>query len=166
MNQPILYIFQIVLTTRSPQIPILVEVPLQVSIDRGGHRETPYVELTWLVQQRPFTVLLNNIASLAAIDMRVIDDLFDLGKVTANCDAAAAVRILSGFQNPKVFAHTWVLLKVRVILGWVVGLFKFMESRIGQAILNVVSQRQVIKSWLACRVVVAFHIVVDSLLVR
>lgn len=98
--------------------------------------------------------------------MRVIDDLLDLGQFTAHRDSTATICVLTRFEDPQVLAHTWVLLEIRVVHRLAIRLLKFMKSRVGQPILDVVCQRQVIKCRLARRVVVTFHVVVDSLLVR
>lgn len=67
MDQSAGHIFDAVLSTTSPQVPIGVEIPLQVPIHSRGQRKATNVKFAILVQQRSLTVLLNDVGALAPI---------------------------------------------------------------------------------------------------
>lgn len=166
MYESILDILDVVLATCSPQIAILIEVALQVPIDSRGKCEQPDVKLSLLVQQRTLAVLLNDVGSLLAGDHVVLNDLSDLGQLSADSDPAPTVRILAGFYDPEVFAHGWVFLEVRVLIRGVISFFEFTELTVSQSFFYMVSQWQVIESVLLSGFVIDLHVVVDSFLVR
>ena len=75
MNQSVLHVLNCVLFAGRPQVAILIEVALQISVNRSGDRVESYIELPILVEQGLLAVLLDDVASLFAIDHIIRDDL-------------------------------------------------------------------------------------------
>ena len=78
VNQSVLHVLNCVLFAGRPQVAILIEVALQISVNRSGDRVESYIEFPILVEQRLLAVFLDDVASLFAIDHIIRDDLPDL----------------------------------------------------------------------------------------
>lgn len=166
MNELRSEVFDIVLATSSSQIAILIEVPLHVAIHAGDQGVKPDVKLPALVEQRPFTVLLNYVTALLAVNDVVANDLSDLRQVLANCDAAAPVCVLAGFYNPEALAHGRVIGQAVRLLGIVVHVLELGERAVRKTLANMVRQRDELERLLPSCLVVNFHVVVNGLFVR
>ena len=57
-------VLEIELTACSPQVALLVEVSLEVSISTSRQRISPDIEFPSIIQERVVNVLLNNACSL------------------------------------------------------------------------------------------------------
>lgn len=137
--QPRLHIFNVVLTAARPQVSLSVEITLQVTIDCGHKTKAANVELALFVEQGPLAVLLDDVAALFAIDNRVLQNLLDLVKLTADSDTTAPVRVFARLYDPEVFAHGGVAGDLRVRHWMLVRFFKLLEGWVCQPILNMVS---------------------------
>jgi hypothetical protein len=166
VNQSILYIFNVVYSTRGTQITILIEVPLEVAVDSSGHREKSEVELASLIQERFLTVFLDNVGAFLPINHIILYNLPNLAQFFANSDTTASVSVLTWFDNPAFSAHTWVLYQCITLVRIVIDFFKFTELTICKTIFDMVGQWQIVKSVLVCRFIIHFHVVVDSFFVR
>ena len=122
-----MHIFNVVFSASSPQVPLTIEIALQVAIHCGGQRITPNVEFPVFVEQRLLTVLLDNVRSFFAVDVCITNDLLNLGEFTTNCDSTASISILTGFHNPEVLTHRWVLLQFSVLIRFIISLFELVE---------------------------------------
>ena len=71
MNEPIRHVFQVEVLAARAQVALIVPVALQVTVNGGHQRVAADVELAVLVQQRSLDILLNNIRSLLAIEIRI-----------------------------------------------------------------------------------------------
>jgi len=131
VNEPVLNILEVVLTTTSPEVAILIKIALKIPINRSGQCVATDVKLALLIQQGALTVLLDDVAAFLAIYMRVADNLPDLAQFSADSNAAASIRVLARFYDPKLFAHGWVLGQVAVIFRSVVRLLEFCKGQIG-----------------------------------
>jgi hypothetical protein len=100
VNQPVLYVFNVVLATGRPQVSFRVEVTLKIAIDGRGQRIEPDVELSALVEHWTLAVLLNDVRAFLAIDHVVADDLLDLSQFATHGDPAATIRIFARFHDP------------------------------------------------------------------
>jgi len=160
------HVLDVVVAARGSQVPIRVEVTLQVPIHSLGHSVASYVEFAALIQQGLLAVLLDDVAALLPIHMSHAHYLFDLTQLSANRDAAASVGVLSGLNDPDALAHVRILRQVRVVHGVVVGLFKLAELAVCYPIFDVECKRQVVKDVLVDGIIVHLHIVVNRLLVR
>ena len=100
MNQPVLYVFNVVLATGRPQVSFRVEVTLKIAIDGRGQRIEPDVELSALVEHWTLAVLLNDVRAFLAINHVVADYLLNLSQIAAHSDPAATVRIFARFHDP------------------------------------------------------------------
>ena len=100
VNQPVLYVFNVVLATGRPQVSFRVEVTLKIAIDGRGQRIEPDVELSALVEHWTLAVLLNDVRAFLAINHVVADDLLNLSQIAAHSDPAATVRIFARFHDP------------------------------------------------------------------
>jgi len=98
--------------------------------------------------------------------MSVAYYLFNLTQLSAYCDAAASVGVLSGLHDPDALAHVRVLCQFRVVHGVVVGFFELAELAVCDTILDVEGKRQVVEDVLVDGIIVHLHVVVDRLLVR
>lgn len=93
------------LTRARPQVAIGVPIALQVASDRTHHREAPDVELAILVEQRFLDVLLDDVGASVAVYVGVLDQRLDVVDVSADLDAAAAVRVLAWLDDPEGLAE-------------------------------------------------------------
>jgi len=131
VNDPVLNILEVVLTTTSPEVAILIKIALKIPINRSGQCVATDVKLALLIQQGALTVLLDYVAAFLAIYMRIANYLPNLAQFSADSNAAASIRILTRFYDPKFFAHSWVLGQVELIFRSVVRLLEFCEGKIG-----------------------------------
>ena len=123
-------VFDVVFTTSCSQIAILIEVALHVAIDTGDQGVKPDVELPSLVEERPFTVLLNYVTALLAVNDVIANDLSDLRQVLTNGDAAAPICVFARLHNPETLAHCWVVGQAVRLLGVVVDILELGERAI------------------------------------
>ena len=128
MNQPVLYILEVVLATTSPQVALLIEVALKIAVHCSGQCVATNIKFALLIQQWSLTVLLDDVGAFLAIYMRVADDLPDLTQFSAHSNTTASVCVLAWFYDPELFAHRWVLRQVDVIVGPVVCLLELCEG--------------------------------------
>ena len=79
MYQSILDVLDVIFSTGRTQVPILIEVSLDVAIHCCRQREKSDVKFTIFVEQGLLTVLLDDVAAFLAVDHVVLDDGSDLG---------------------------------------------------------------------------------------
>ena len=109
MNHPVLNVLSSVLSAARPQIPVLIEITLQIAVNSLSDRVASDVEFSVFVQQWSFAVLLNDVRPFLSVDVRVAYDLFDLTQFTTHCDTAPSVGVFAWLYNPKLSAHRRVL---------------------------------------------------------
>jgi len=78
VNHPVLNVLSSVLSAARPQIPVLIEITLQIAVYSLSDRVASDVEFSVFVQQWSFAVLLNDVRPFLTVDVRVAYDLFDL----------------------------------------------------------------------------------------
>ena len=100
MNISVGYILQCEFLAGSSQITLLIEIALEISIDRAHHGEASDIELSVFIEKWLFDVLLDDIGSSAAVDVSVLDQTFDVVKVLAHLNAATPIGVLTRFHNP------------------------------------------------------------------
>lgn len=79
MNQAILDVLDVILSAGGPQVPVLIEVPLQVAIHSRCQCEQSDVKLALFVQQGLLAILLDDVRTFLAVDHVVLKDLPYLG---------------------------------------------------------------------------------------
>ena len=78
MDESAGYVLDVVLAAAGAQVALGVVISLQIAIHSLGDSKAANVELAVLVEQRPLAVLLNDVAALLAVDVRVGHDLLYL----------------------------------------------------------------------------------------
>lgn len=81
VDQSVGCVLQVEFSTGSPDVALVVEVGLHVSVLCRQQSVSSNVELSVLVQQRLFDVLLNNVRSLFAIDICVFAKVLNVVEV-------------------------------------------------------------------------------------
>jgi hypothetical protein len=109
MDQSVLNIFNIVLSATGAKVPILVEIPLKVTVNCLSNGVAPDVELPVFVQKGSLAILLDDVGSLFAVYVRIANYLADLAQFAANGDSAASVGVLTWLDNPELGAHRGIL---------------------------------------------------------
>lgn len=110
MNKSILYILNVVLAAARAKIPLRVKIALHVAVHAGDERKETNIKLALLVEERPLTILLDDVAALLAVDVIVAYDLLYLLQLTAHCDSAPTVRVFTWLHDPQVATHRRILL--------------------------------------------------------
>jgi hypothetical protein len=165
MDQSVLNILYVVLSTTGTKIPILIKISLKVAVNCLSNRVAPNVELPIFVKQGSLAILLNYVRPLLPVYVRIADYLSDLAQFATNGDSTASVRVFTRFDNPKLSAHCRVLCQVGVRTWRVISLFKFTKGTVRQSIFYMIGQRQIVKCTLLSALIVDLHIVVNRFLV-
>ena len=140
MNVPIWDVLEGELSAACPEVALSVPVTLKVAANGAHHGEAPDVKLPILVEQWFFNILLDYVTSFEAIHICIANQVFDLIKVFRHLDTTASVSVLTGLDDPQLLAKSRNFIKyrlLRVILGVLVQLFKFMELWIVHALFDV-----------------------------
>ena len=140
MNVPVGDVLKGELSAACSEVTLSVPVTLEVAANGAHHGEAPDVELPILVEQWFFDILLDYVTSFESIHICIANQVFDLIKVLGHLDATASVGVLTGLDDPQLLAKSWDLIKyrlLRVVLGVLVQLFKFMELWIVHALFDV-----------------------------
>lgn len=167
MDVPVGNVFVCEFSAARSEIAFIVPVALQVSVDTAHHSETTNVKLPVFVQKRLLYVFLDDVAALVAVYIYVLNDVFNVIKLFAHVDAAAAVRVLARLNDPDLLAELGVVVEdgLLALVRVVIELLKLKELRVVEAFFDVEGQRQVLVVLLADGFVVHPHVVVDGFLV-
>lgn len=112
-------LLQVELLAGSAQVAILVEVSLDVAIDRGHQHEAADVEFASIYEQRVSQILLEHDRS--ALVEGDAHSLFYIFERVTDCDANAPVGVLARFHDPHIFKP----LAVGFLLALFFGFFLF-----------------------------------------
>ena len=102
MRESVVQVFERELLTRRPDIPILIEIALEPSIDACKHSKAPEIELALVNQQRVVDVLLYDKRAVSALACLPLDYALNLAESLADVYAIASIRILAWLENPRV----------------------------------------------------------------
>lgn len=138
-----------------PQVPLVVEVALQISIYACHERVGPYVELAAVDEKRIVNVALHDARALLRRG-GLLNNFFDFAEVFGHRNAIALVSAFARLDDPNV-----VLLFGRLNKE----LAEALELRVVQASLHMKSHWQSVKDFFPPRVVVILHVNEESLLV-
>ena len=115
VNQPIGDILQVKIFAACSQIALIVPVSLKISIDWGHQSVASNVELSVFVEKRFLDVLLDNVWTLLAVYDLVWDDVFNLGKFSADLDATTSVCVFTWFNYPNLFSKCFNIGELRAL---------------------------------------------------
>ena len=130
MDQSVLDILYVVLSTAGAKVSVLIEIALKIPVYCLSDGVAPNVELSVFVEKRSFAILLNNVRPLFTVNVRIADYLSDLAQFTANGYATTSVGVLARLYNPELGPHRGVLCQVRMRTRRVVSLFKFAKGTV------------------------------------
>jgi hypothetical protein len=71
MDESVSHILEIEILTASSKIALIIPIPLHVTIDSCNKGIASDIEFSVLIEKRLFYVLLNDIRSFLAIDIRI-----------------------------------------------------------------------------------------------
>ncbi len=94
----------------------MIPVALEVAIDTAHEREAPDVKLPSFVEHRLLNILLDDVAALVSIDIRVLDQVSNLVKLLAHLDAASSICVFTRLDNPEILSELRVLIKYGVLV--------------------------------------------------
>lgn len=85
------YVLESEFTAACPQIPILIPITLQVTIDGAHQGEATNIKLSVFVEQWFFDIFLNYIASTIRITISNSDEVLNVLKITTYLDATSSI---------------------------------------------------------------------------
>ena len=151
------------------EIALLVPITLKIAANGAHHGKASNIKLTILVQQGSLDILLDYVTSFETIHIGVADEAFNLIEIFRYLDSATSIGVLTWLDDPQLLTKGRNLIQnslLRGVLGFMVKLFKFMKLWIIQTFLDMELQRQNFVVFSGQSLIVYFHVVVDSLLVR
>lgn len=137
-------VFDVELSAAGAQVALLVPVTLEVSVNSAHHRKDSDVELPALVQKRLLNVFLNYVTPTVAAQVHVLDQALNLVQVLHNCNAAPAVCVFSGLNDPKVLAELRILVEhsLTALTGIVEYVLELQKLWVAEAFLDVEGERE------------------------
>jgi hypothetical protein len=130
MDQSVLDILYVVLSTAGAKVSVLIEIALKIPVYCLSDGVAPNVELSVFVEKRSFAILLNNVRPLLTVNVRIADYLSDLAQFAANGNTTTSVGVFARLDNPELGAHRGVLCQVGMRTGRVVSLFEFAKCTV------------------------------------
>jgi hypothetical protein len=140
-----------------PQVPIVIDVALELLALTGEHSEAANIKLAHLVKCWKLYVPLNNKCAVYVV-LRLPYDCLNFSYFAAYGDALASVCIFAWLDNPKVLGVSLSLANLRQNIA-LVFVEELVEHGVLHSLLNVESQRQHFEGVSALTFVVLAHVV-------
>jgi len=104
VNESVGCVLQVELSTGRPDVALVVEVGLYVSMLSREESVSSDIKLSVLVQKGFFDVLLDDIRSLFPVDICIFAEVLDVVKVFRHLNSCSLVSVFSWLNDPVALA--------------------------------------------------------------